>query len=80
MAIQYLHLFRYSLLADRMALEHKDFRTLFKVFDDHEVSEPEDWLFPQPQPLHPIPQLGQRPAQLFGGAALVPAVVLQPVF
>jgi len=34
----------YARVTDRMALDHWDFRTLFDVFDDQYVTEPEDWL------------------------------------
>ncbi|MEK8087488.1 ATP-binding protein [Aquabacterium sp. A3] len=34
----------YARVTDRMALDHWDFHTLFQVFDDHGVTEPEDWL------------------------------------
>ena len=34
----------YARVTDRMALDHWDFRTLFDVFEDQGVTEPEDWL------------------------------------
>lgn len=34
----------YARVTDRMALDHWDFSTLFEVFDDQGVTEPEDWL------------------------------------
>jgi len=34
----------YARVTDRMALDHWDFRTLFGVFEDQNVTEPEDWL------------------------------------
>lgn len=34
----------YARVTDRMALDHWDFGTLFQVFEDQGVTEPEDWL------------------------------------
>ncbi len=34
----------YARVTDRMALDHWDFATLFEVFDDQGVTQPEDWL------------------------------------
>lgn len=34
----------YARVTDRMALDHWDFNTLFQVFEDQGVTQPEDWL------------------------------------
>lgn len=34
----------YARVTDRMALDHWDFATLFQVFEDQGVTQPEDWL------------------------------------